>query len=189
MLARELGCDHNLALRWANGSAAIPLGVMRWLTARAELLKEHPAPKLWRSKRGPKPGKHQTRDEMIVARLVAGGTMRALATEYGLSPERVRQIARQLGYSGRRANPPWPPEADKRLLELSRAGLPASLIAKRLGVTKNAVTRRLRRLGLPGRLSPILQKGSAELEAEARARLPWRQEGAQAEFPPKEWTT
>jgi hypothetical protein len=60
----------------------------------------------------------------------------------------VRQIARQLGYQGRRASPPWRPEADEQLSELARAGLSASVIAKLLGVTKNAITGRAQRIGL-----------------------------------------
>ena len=92
--------------------------------------------------------REQVRNQAIVARLDTGATLRAVSVEYGLSPERVRQIARELGYSGRRASPPWPPEADEQLSDLARAGLSASAIGKRLGVTKHAVTGRARRIGL-----------------------------------------
>jgi GcrA cell cycle regulator len=99
-------------------------------------------------KRGRKPEEHQARNQTIVARLNVGATLKGVSIEYGITPERVRQIARRLGYSGGRASPRWATDADKQLQELVRTGLSASLIADNLGVTKNAVIGRARRLGL-----------------------------------------
>jgi DNA-binding CsgD family transcriptional regulator len=107
-----------------------------------------PSPEEIRLKRGRKPGRHQARDQAMVARLEAGATLRSLGVEHGITPERVRQIVRRLGYSGGRASPRWTSDADKRLVELVRTGLSASLIAENLSVTKNAVIGRATRLGL-----------------------------------------
>jgi hypothetical protein len=89
----------------------------------------------------------EKRNLEMLARLSTGASFAAVGAAYGISGERVRQIARQLGYAGRR-NPHWPPEADARLRDLAADGLSASLIAQQVGTTKDAVTSRARRLGL-----------------------------------------
>lgn len=58
----------------------------------------------------------------------------------------------------RMSDSPWP-EADDRLRALWAAGWTTLAIAARLGISKNSVIGRARRLGLPGRASPI--KGAA----------------------------
>jgi hypothetical protein len=68
------------------------------------------------------------RNRQILALLRAGTTsFQAVGADYGLSGERVRQIARKLGYAGRQRSPLWPPDADKRLRKLVRTGLSASV--------------------------------------------------------------
>lgn len=52
------------------------------------------------------------------------------------------------------AGDPWSAQMDEQLAALWAEGISTRLIAEQLGVTKNAVVGRCRRLGLPVRLNP-----------------------------------
>ena len=90
----------------------------------------------------------QKRNLEMLGRLRAGASFAIVGADYGLSSERVRQIARQMGYSVRQSSPRWLPDADHRLRELASAGFSAALIAEQLGTTKDAVAGRAHRLGV-----------------------------------------
>jgi hypothetical protein len=49
----------------------------------------------------------------------------------------------------------WSSDSEQKLSELWSAGLPVNDIAKRIGVTRNAIMGKAFRLGLPRRPSPI----------------------------------
>ena len=49
-LSRRLGCDHNLPARWADGSAAVPPQIARWLERLARAHIANPTPTDWRVK-------------------------------------------------------------------------------------------------------------------------------------------
>ena len=99
----------------------------------------------------------QKRNLAMLERLRAGASFRVVGADYGLSSERARQIARQMGYSGRQSSPRWLPDADHRLQDLATAGFSAALIAEQLGTTKDAVAGRAHRLGivLSGRMRRV----------------------------------
>ena len=92
----------------------------------------------------------QQRNQAMLAQHEAGGTFAEIGAEYGVTYERVRQVVRQMGRSGPGRHI-WPPGLTRSLRALWTKGLPASAIAQRLGLTKDAVTSRARRLGLPPR--------------------------------------
>ena len=58
-------------------------------------------------------------------------------------------------YANLRDNPLWPPERDVALRQLWPTGLSITLIGATIGVSRNAVAGRRRRLKLPERPSPI----------------------------------
>jgi GcrA cell cycle regulator len=99
------------------------------------------------------------RDREIVARSRAGVSKRRLASDYGLTPERIGQIlSRENGVP--RASLRWPAGRDETLRALWRDGLSLSQIARQLAVSRNAVVGRAHRLDLPGRPSPIKRQPS-----------------------------
>ncbi|MCK5446371.1 MAG: global cell cycle regulator GcrA-like protein [Rhodospirillaceae bacterium] len=53
----------------------------------------------------------------------------------------------------------WKPEQISQLTDLWDTGLPTSAIGKKMGITKNSVIGKARRMGLPARPSPIRMGG------------------------------
>jgi DNA-binding CsgD family transcriptional regulator len=93
------------------------------------------------------------RNRDIVARLAAGATLREVAKAYGLSQAMVSHINHVTG--GRPladARPLWPDDRIGALRKLWRQGLSCTEIAPRLGVSKDAVVGKARRLRLPIRV-------------------------------------
>jgi GcrA cell cycle regulator len=98
------------------------------------------------------------RNAAIVDRVSSGMSMKAVAAEFGLTPERIRQILIRATNGERECRPasvPWPEEREQRLRVLWDEGLSITTIGRRLGVSRNAVTGKARRLDLPARPSPI----------------------------------
>ena len=87
----------------------------------------------------------------MVARRLAGETLASIASDYGISAERVRQLLAAAGLKSGR--PRWSAAHDMELWTLWADGLPASVIGQRLQVTEHTVFRRAGRLGLPRRPS------------------------------------
>ena len=96
------------------------------------------------------------RDAAITERLRSGAPKSAVAAEFGLSRERVLQIAIRVGlHSPRPADASWPADRIAKLRIGWRRGLSTAAIGRRLGVSKGSVLGKARRLGLPPRPSPI----------------------------------
>ena len=94
--------------------------------------------------------KQEQRNREMLAQCEAGVPLAEIAAEHGVSAERVRQIVRRLGVPGTGPSA-WSPTDTATLRRLWRKGLTASLIADKLGVTKDAITSRANRLDLPSR--------------------------------------
>jgi DNA-binding NarL/FixJ family response regulator len=94
-----------------------------------------------------RPGETHDRDRIILERLSAGATVRAVAAEFGITHQRVSQIRQRLtGARSRAAHPPWFPDRIERLQRLQREGLTHAAIAQELGVPRTAVAGKLYRL-------------------------------------------
>jgi transcriptional regulator with XRE-family HTH domain len=96
-----------------------------------------------------RPGENHDRDRLILERLSAGGTVRAVAVEFGITHQRVSQIKRRL--TGARlgaARRPWSLDRIEQLRRLRREGLTLAAIARELGVSRSAVAGKLHRLRL-----------------------------------------
>jgi hypothetical protein len=93
-------------------------------------------------------GGSAARNAAILARLDAGATMQAIAEEFGITRQRVSQIAfRVTGQHTR--GPRWTAERIAELQCLRREGLSASAIGERMGRTRSAVLSAAHRLNLP----------------------------------------
>lgn len=100
-------------------------------------------------KRGPKPGNHQNveRNAEIARRVASGETLKAVGDSYGLTRERVRQLANLAGVTERSA-------AFKRnkrveiLTKLAEEGLPRKEMAERTGYSYYVVSETIRRFGI-----------------------------------------
>jgi DNA-binding CsgD family transcriptional regulator len=96
-----------------------------------------------------RPGANHDRDRIILERLNAGVTARAVAAEFGISHQRVSQIRKRL--TGTRlgvARRPWSLDRIERLQRLQREGLTSAAIARELSVSRSAVAGKLHRLRL-----------------------------------------
>ena len=89
-----------------------------------------------------------SRNRAIVERVAAGASLRTVATEFGITRQRVSQIHIQITgvrlRSVRRDS--WPAERTARLRALLDEGLRPADIAPRLGVSRNAVIGKVYRL-------------------------------------------
>jgi hypothetical protein len=47
-IARRLGCDPGLSIRWGRGGAPAPAEVAVWLSALVRAMERHPPPQDWR---------------------------------------------------------------------------------------------------------------------------------------------
>ncbi len=100
-------------------------------------------------KRGRKPGSFQNheRNAEIAQRIANGETLKAVGESYGLTRERVRQIANRFGVTDRAYNV----EADKRfkiLSKLAEEGLSREEMAKRSGYSYGIVCASINSLGV-----------------------------------------
>ena len=94
------------------------------------------------------------RDRIILERLSAALTIRAVAAEFGITHQRVSQIRQRLtGTRSSAARRGWPPARIERLESLQREGLTVAAIARELGVSRSAVAGKLHRLRLRSELS------------------------------------
>lgn len=91
-------------------------------------------------------GTSTKRGALWLCRCVCGGTVDVPARDL------LHKDRRSCGCT--RSDSPWP-ERDAELTALWTEGLSTSVIAARMGITKNAVVGRATRIGLPGRPSPI----------------------------------
>ena len=89
------------------------------------------------------------RNQEIAARLAAGASLREIGGAFGISRERVRQIAVAFGGAHKRRHraPLWPATRTARLRKLW-GRMSAAEIGLKLGVSKHAVIGKARRLGL-----------------------------------------
>jgi DNA-binding CsgD family transcriptional regulator len=89
------------------------------------------------------------RNQEIAARLAAGASLREVGVTFGISGERVRQIAVAAGgpHKRRHRAPLWPATRTARLRKLW-GRMSAAEIGLKLGVSKHAVIGKARRLGL-----------------------------------------
>ncbi len=97
-------------------------------------------------KRGPKP-QNVERNAEIARRVAAGETLQAIGDSYGLTRERVRQIANRAGVTVRSQKI----EAEKRFKifsELAKEGLTRHEIAERSGYPYDTVCDVIRRFGI-----------------------------------------
>jgi hypothetical protein len=95
---------------------------------------------------------YAARNRKIVASVAAGATLQAVANAYGLTKQAISYINRRA--TGRPLaphRPAWPDSRVRALRALWRKGIPSGAIALRLGVSKNAVVAKARRLELPMR--------------------------------------
>jgi DNA-binding CsgD family transcriptional regulator len=103
------------------------------------------------------PSKHQAptaltqRNLEIVSRWRAGTSRHSLAAEYGVSHQRISQIIHKVHPASR--PPLWPAKQTAALKTLLSEGHNSTKIGRRLGVSKNAVVGKLRRLHLGGTLT------------------------------------
>jgi DNA-binding CsgD family transcriptional regulator len=96
---------------------------------------------------------YDARNREIAARLVAGATHQQVAREFGLSKQRIGQLRLLLTGRPHSERPPkWPVERTRMLAKLWHQGLSCSQIGQRLGVSKDAVLGKARRLDLPIRV-------------------------------------
>jgi transcriptional regulator with XRE-family HTH domain len=96
-----------------------------------------------------RPGENHDRDRIILERLNAGVTTRAVAAEFGITHQRVSQIRQRLtGARPGAARRPWSLDRIEQLQRLRREGLTAAAIARELGVSRSAVAGKLHRLRL-----------------------------------------
>jgi DNA-binding CsgD family transcriptional regulator len=88
------------------------------------------------------------RNRAVVERVAAGASLRTVAREFGISYQRVSQIHIHItGERVRALRPdPWPAERTARLRVLLDEGLRPADIARRLGVSRNAVLGKVYRL-------------------------------------------
>jgi DNA-binding CsgD family transcriptional regulator len=87
------------------------------------------------------------RNREIVARLAAGATLRQVASEFGITWQRVSQIHRAMtGRPLAAYRPLWPRDRLRALVALQERGLSVPAIGERLGVSTNAVRGQLHRL-------------------------------------------
>lgn len=102
------------------------------------------------------------RKEELLSLLRAGSTGRAAARTFGVSVGAIRcqvAIMRQDGVnvpSAKRPSRVTQGQHDDALRQLWAEGLSGAEIGRRLGISKNAVTGRVHRLGLPARPSPLV---------------------------------
>jgi DNA-binding CsgD family transcriptional regulator len=87
------------------------------------------------------------RNQTIAARLAAGASLREVGGAFGISRERVRQIAVGGAHKRRRRPPLWPATRTALLRKLW-GRMSAAEIGLKLGVSKHAVIGKARRLGL-----------------------------------------
>jgi ribosomal protein S14 len=87
------------------------------------------------------------RNQTIAARLAAGASLREVGGAFGISRERVRQIAVGGAHKRRHRAPLWPATRTARLRKLW-GRMSAAEIGLKLGVSKHAVIGKARRLGL-----------------------------------------
>ena len=96
-----------------------------------------------------RPGETHNRDRIILERLSAGVTARAVAAEFGITHQRVSQIRQRLtGARPGEARRRWSIDRIERLQRLQREGLTHAAIARELGVSRSAVIGKLHRLRL-----------------------------------------
>ena len=94
-------------------------------------------------------GETHDRDRIILERLSAGVTARAVAAEFGITHQRVSQIRQRLtGARPGAVRRPWSFDRTERLQHLRREGLTVAAIARELGLSRSAVAGKLNRLGL-----------------------------------------
>ena len=104
-------------------------------------------------KRGPKPTW-----PWIASRIQAGESRAAIAAEFGVSRQRVSQVAITQGAKGQFMCFDWTPAAIEQLHAAWARGDATKKIGDDIGCGKNAVVGKVRRLGLPPRRSPIKRK-------------------------------
>ena len=96
-----------------------------------------------------RPGENHDRDRIILERLNAGVTARAVAAEFSITHQRVSQIKQRLtGARPGAARRPWSLDRIERLQRLQREGLTHAAIAREFGVSRSAVAGKLHRLRL-----------------------------------------
>jgi DNA-binding CsgD family transcriptional regulator len=87
------------------------------------------------------------RDRIILERLSAGLTVRAVAAEFGITHQRVSQIRKRLtGAQSGAARRPWSLDRTDQLQRLQREGLTPAAIAREIGASRGAVRSKLHRL-------------------------------------------
>jgi GcrA cell cycle regulator len=108
---------------------------------------------------------------------VSDCSKQTIGTELGMHRHTISDRAGFLGLGARCRAPIstsaifWPAERSARLIDMWTRGLSSSEIARELGVTKNAVVGRVRRLNLPWRRQPkkhnirVSQRGVLNLDS------------------------
>lgn len=99
-----------------------------------------------RGLKGPEWCRNIDRDHGLVLAYKSGKTMDELARDYGLTRSRVQQIVAGAGINGYEFRKSW---IDPGLRRDAQAGLPVEQIMQKHGVTKKAVLRVYRKLGMP----------------------------------------
>jgi predicted transcriptional regulator len=90
----------------------------------------------------------------IAARLHNGETRSQIASDLGLSKERICQILALVIPRRSQKQSVWSEATTQKLRKLWDEGHSTAEIGRRLGLTKNQVLGKAHRLGLPGRASP-----------------------------------